>query len=100
MAALRAITSTRAPANPLSENSLRAAARMRSRVRPGSRAPVFDLPPAAETERFIRYTLPDPPSNRPVTFFQLAHAGEEGCKESHGAPLPGFRVQCSTGCGR
>src|SRR5689334_18029829 len=38
MRARRAMRSTRAPASPLEENSLRAAARIRSRVRFGSRA--------------------------------------------------------------
>src|SRR2546430_1583140 len=53
------MASTRAPLNPLAENSVSAAARIRSCVRRGSRVAAFPESISTEPESFIESNRPD-----------------------------------------
>src|SRR2546430_487080 len=86
MAARHAITSTRAPAKPLAENSLRAAERICSRVRSGSRALPFHLLFPVGAGPFIVNNPRDTTSNQTVTY--PANDATAGRTTSFGPPIP------------
>src|SRR5256886_14581133 len=86
MAARHAITSTRAPAKPLAENSLRAAERICSRVRSGSRALRFHLLFPVGAGPFIVNNPRDTTSNQTVTY--PANDATVGRTTSFGPPIP------------